>query len=92
MSKLILLTINFFLFLISAQDTCHDFTRMKLNEGDCNCRYTDSVGLNTIAIGWNIEKAGGKEGKKNHKSKLKFSTRSSKRRSKLQFNYVFKLL
>ena len=76
MSKLRLLTINFFLFLfISAQDTCHDFTRMKLNEGDCNCRYTDSVGLNTIAIGWNIEKAGGKEGKKNHqKSKLKFST------------------
>eukprot|EP01080_Neovahlkampfia_damariscottae_P012770 gene12770-7044_t len=35
---------------------------MKLNEGDCNCRYTDSVGLNTIAVGWNIEKTGGKEG------------------------------
>eukprot|EP01080_Neovahlkampfia_damariscottae_P008625 gene8625-572_t len=35
---------------------------MKLNEGDCNCRYQDSVGLNTIAIGWNIEKPGGKDG------------------------------
>jgi lysozyme len=48
--------------LVFSQDTCHNLQRMKLNEGDCNCRYQDSVGLNTIAIGWNIEKQGGKEG------------------------------
>ena len=51
--------------LASAQATfsgpCNTYEAEKLNEGYRPCSYTDSVGLRTVGIGFNLEKSGARQ-------------------------------